>query len=56
MGLTQKEISMMNPVEIEKRKLKVRETFMQAGADYVIDDLSEIGELFEKINSRLAMR
>jgi phosphonoacetaldehyde hydrolase len=56
MGLTQKEISMMNPVEIERRKLEVRKTFMQAGADYVIDDLSEIGELFEKINARLAIR
>jgi hypothetical protein len=31
----------------------VRETFFEAGADYVIDNLSEIGELFHKINEKL---
>lgn len=55
MGLTKKEISMMNSIEIERRKLEVRDTFMKAGADYVIDNLSQVGELFEKINSRLAI-
>jgi phosphonoacetaldehyde hydrolase len=55
MGLTQKEISMMKSPEIERRKLEVRDTFMKAGADYVIDNLSQVGELFEKINSRLAI-
>jgi hypothetical protein len=28
---------------------------MKARADYVIDNLSEIGELIEKINARLAV-
>jgi phosphonoacetaldehyde hydrolase len=55
MGLTKKEISTMNSSEVERRKLEVRDTFMKAGADYVIDNLSEAGELFEKINSRLAI-
>jgi hypothetical protein len=32
----------------------VREAFFEAGADYVIDDLSEIGELIYQINARLA--
>jgi phosphonoacetaldehyde hydrolase len=53
MGMTQKEISMMDTKDLERRKLLVRETFFEAGADYVIDNLSEIGELFHKINEKL---
>lgn len=54
MGMTQKEISMMDTKDLERRKLLVREAFFNAGADYVIDNLSEIGELFYKINAKLA--
>ena len=54
MGMTQKEISMLDTKELERRKLLVREAFFEAGADYVIDDLSEIGELIYQINARLA--
>jgi phosphonoacetaldehyde hydrolase len=55
MGLTQNELSLLSTGEIEKRKLKVRETFMNSGADYVIDSLNEIGDLIEKINAKLAV-
>jgi phosphonoacetaldehyde hydrolase len=55
MGLTQNEISVLSTGELEKRKMEVREIFMKAGADYVINSLNEIGELFEKINARLAI-
>jgi phosphonoacetaldehyde hydrolase len=54
MGMTQKEISMMDTKELERRKQLVRETFFEAGADYVLDNLSEIGDLFYKINTNLA--
>jgi phosphonoacetaldehyde hydrolase len=55
MGLTQNELSLLSTGEIEKRKLQVRETFMKAGADYVIDSLNETGDLIEKINAELAV-
>jgi phosphonoacetaldehyde hydrolase len=56
MGLTQEELNMMDPVELGRRKLIVRETFIKAGADYVIDDLSEVGEMLATINKVLAMQ
>jgi hypothetical protein len=33
----------------------VRNSFFEAGADYVIDDLSETGDLIDKINEDLAV-
>jgi phosphonoacetaldehyde hydrolase len=54
MGLTLNEINMLETTELEKRKNKVREDFLEAGADYVIDSLAELKELIEKINVRLA--
>jgi len=53
MGLTLKEINMLDSHELENRKQIVREIFLSAGADYVIDTLAEIGELINQINERL---
>jgi phosphonoacetaldehyde hydrolase len=53
MGLTQKEISMLRIDDLEKRKSIVREAYFNAGADFVIDDLSEMAGLIEKINQSL---
>jgi phosphonoacetaldehyde hydrolase len=53
MGLTQKEISGMDQSGLEKRCTEVREAFLMAGADYVINDLSEVGELILNINEKL---
>jgi len=53
MGMTQEEISLMEPKELESRKQSVRDSFFEAGADYVIDNLSEIGDLIERINEEL---
>jgi phosphonoacetaldehyde hydrolase len=53
MGLTQREISELPDEELHNRKQEVRDTFLNAGADYVIDDLSEIGELISTINKRM---
>jgi len=54
MGLTLNEINRMETTELEIRRKKVREDYLEAGADYVIDSLAELKELIEKINLRLA--
>jgi len=54
MGLTKKQIMAMDSQKLEYRKKMVREDFLDAGADYVIDSLAEIGQLFDLINQRLA--
>jgi phosphonoacetaldehyde hydrolase len=54
MGMTQEEIHLMDPKELEVRKQLVSNLFFEAGADFVIDDLSEIGDLINEINSKLA--
>ena len=54
MGLTLNEINMLDKTELEKRRKKVREAYLDAGADYVIDSLAELKALIEKINLRLA--
>ncbi|MFA5972580.1 MAG: phosphonoacetaldehyde hydrolase [Lentimicrobiaceae bacterium] len=55
MGLTQDEINLLDKTELEKRSKKVREDYLNAGADYVIESLAELKELIEKINARLAV-
>jgi phosphonoacetaldehyde hydrolase len=54
MGMTQEEIRLMEPKELETRKQLVKDSFFEAGADYVIDNLSETEELIDKINFKLA--
>jgi phosphonoacetaldehyde hydrolase len=54
MGMTQEEITLLSPEELMSRKKNVRNSFLEAGADYVIDDLSEIGELIHNINLKLS--
>ena len=55
MGMTQEEIRLMEPEELESRKQLVRNSFFEAGADYVIDDLSKTRDLIDKINEELAV-
>jgi phosphonoacetaldehyde hydrolase len=54
MGLTMEEISTLDKAELETLKRRVRNTFINAGADFVIDTLSEIEDLFSRINMELA--
>lgn len=54
MGLTQSEIGLLVPAELESRQKQVREKFKNAGADFVIESLSEIEGLFAIINSEMA--
>jgi len=53
MGLTLENIRNMEPVELASRKNQVRNTFLNAGADFAIDSLDEIEELIDKINIEL---
>ncbi len=53
MGLTFDEVKALTPSELSKRKHHIMDVFLEAGADYVIDSLSEIEELIEKINLEL---
>jgi len=53
MGLTQPEIDELDKADLEKRIIEVRNIFYNAGADFVIDTLSEIGWLINKINFKL---
>lgn len=53
MGLTLEEVKLLEPAELDERKQIVRNIFTNAGADYVIDSLLDIGELLEKINLEL---
>jgi phosphonoacetaldehyde hydrolase len=53
MGLTRQEINQMDLAELDKRIIQVRNKFINAGADYVIDSLAETGELIDRINDRL---
>jgi phosphonoacetaldehyde hydrolase len=53
MGLTQPEIDGLDKADLEKRIIEVRNIFLNAGADFVIDTLAETGWLINKINTKL---
>ena len=53
MGLTHREIEKIDKADLDKRITQVRNTFIHAGADFVIDSLSEIGGLINRINAKL---
>jgi len=53
MGLTLKEFNALEPTELLKFQKKVREDYLNAGADYVINSLADVKELFDTINQRL---
>jgi phosphonoacetaldehyde hydrolase len=53
MGLSQKEISMLDKSELDLRRKAIRNNYLNAGADYVIESLAEIEELIETINAEL---
>ncbi|WP_066874392.1 phosphonoacetaldehyde hydrolase [Clostridium mediterraneense] len=53
LGLTYDEVNNMNKQELKIKMNLVREKLLNAGADYVIDDMSELIEVIEKINLSL---
>ncbi|MBK7713555.1 MAG: hypothetical protein IPJ37_23480 [Bacteroidales bacterium] len=54
MGLSLQEIDNLKPADLENRIIEVRKTFLNAGADFVIDSLVETGGLIYRINDKLA--
>lgn len=53
LGLSQEEYSTMDLEELKKRKQKAAEIYRQAGADIVIDVISDLPVAIEEINRRL---
>ena len=53
MGLTREEVAAMSVGKYQEASEKVRKKFFDAGANYVIETLADIGELIEDINNRL---
>ena len=53
MGLKKQEFESLTPREREESMKKVRKAFMDAGADFVINDMSEMPNLIDKINSQI---
>ena len=53
LGLTYDEVQTMDKEELELRMNKVKARLLDAGADYVIKDMSELPKIIEEINSIL---
>ena len=56
MGLTEEELRELPTSERDKRKKTIREQFIQVGADYVINSITELEAVIEDINQRLVDR
>ena len=53
LGLSAEETAILPADELAFHKARVREIFYQAGADYIINDLSELVDVIDDINRRL---
>lgn len=56
MGFTQDEEKKAGPDMIESRRLEVIRTYISKGAHFIIDDLSDLEEVIELINSNMTGR
>ncbi|MBN2651101.1 MAG: phosphonoacetaldehyde hydrolase [Spirochaetales bacterium] len=52
MGLSEEEFNSISSEQLDKIRAKVEETFIKAGADYVIKDLSELPKLIEQLGEK----
>ena len=55
LGLTRAEVEAIPAERLAELKAKVRSTYYRAGADYLIEDLSELPAVVDAINARLAL-
>jgi phosphonoacetaldehyde hydrolase len=53
MGMTIEEVNAADPISLEKKKEKIRNKFLNSGAHYVIDSITELPVIIEDINYRL---
>lgn len=54
LGLTQEEYEAMPPAELKKRKQEAAEQYRKAGADIVIDEITELPDAVAQLNRRLS--
>ena len=54
LGLTRDEVAALSEDELNERKAAVRAAYYKAGADHIIDDISELTSVIVEINRRLA--
>ncbi|MGE7768589.1 phosphonoacetaldehyde hydrolase [Peribacillus sp. NPDC096540] len=52
-GLSEQEINEMDPYELKKRMKNAENRFLNAGADFVIDEIGDLLEIIDRINYRL---
>ncbi|MFA1710186.1 phosphonoacetaldehyde hydrolase [Peribacillus frigoritolerans] len=52
-GLSEEEISDMDPYDLQKRMKHAENRFLNAGADFVIDEIGDLLEIIDRINYRL---
>ncbi|WP_375088584.1 phosphonoacetaldehyde hydrolase [Peribacillus sp. RS7] len=52
-GLSETEINDMDPYDLQKRMKHAENRFLNAGADFVIDEIGDLLEIIDRINYRL---
>ncbi|MFE4353274.1 phosphonoacetaldehyde hydrolase [Peribacillus butanolivorans] len=52
-GLSEQEINEMDPYELKKRMKNAENRFLNAGADFVIDEIGDLLEIIDRINYRV---
>ena len=53
LALTQEEVAAMPADELDARKAEVRRRMLEAGAHYVVDDITELPAVIETINQKM---
>ncbi len=53
MGLSRDEVAALSAEELEKERRRVRASYYQAGADYIINDMDELLSVIDDIGRRL---
>ena len=53
LALTQEEVAAMSADELDARKAEVRRRMLEAGAHYVVDDITELPAVIETINQKM---
>ena len=53
MGLTREEADHMDPLKLAARKEEVRKKYMEAGADLVLDHISQLPDAVELLNRKM---
>lgn len=53
LGLSEQEVRDMNSFELQERMYQAKNRFLNAGADYVIDEVVDLLEILNRINNKL---